>query len=681
MWQLPKYVLSVAEKLEEAGYEAHLVGGSLRDLLLDRIPKDYDIATNAYPEQIEALFPKSIPTGAKFGTIVVLVPDEHGETQQIEVTTYRNESDYVGGRWPSKVEFTREIKADLERRDFTINAMALRLEDAKLEQSDLIDPFGGQEDLKAGVIRAVGDPVERFTEDGLRPIRACRLAANLGFEIEPETFAAISKTLTIIDNISAERVRDELNKLVLNSPKPSLGFELLRESGILEIIIPELLEGIEVNQLEYHVDDVYTHSLKALDIAEDSVKWAALFHDIAKPRTYSQDDDGSVHFYGHDQQGAEMTREIMARLKFSKAEIKRTANLVRWHMFYYPNADWRKQLEPKRPQKGKLQLIVIRHGATEDTEKKIVSGHSPTNLSEAGKKEVRSLAQELKDTKSNAVITSPIKRALESAQIISHELGLEVIRNSKFSERNFGELTGLSWEQFSEKYPQLAKHPKNTPNRQNYLPSGESIAQVESRVRIGLFNLTRDFAGQKVCLVTHSGVIRVIKRLLEIDSDSRDDLGTAEYFKVELDPAQLDPTFLSDAELAQAQKEHEDPSNNVPGGWTDGAVRRFIKRIGGPDEIDDLLKLRIADATANSKSVFNPEEIRVLAERIAAVREQDMALNVGDLDVNGKDLMQELEMTPGKELGEILNQLLEKVIDDPLLNDREKLLQLAREMR
>lgn len=344
--KIPKYIFEIGEVLKSGGFEAFLVGGSIRDLLLGKIPDDYDIATNAYPEEIVRLFPKSIPTGAKFGTITVVVPDVNFENHDVEITTYRSEADYFGGRWPAKVSFAKTIEEDLSRRDFTINSLALDL--ASKEQK-IKDPFGGLLDLKNGIIKAVGSPLERFTEDGLRAVRGCRFASQLDqnndsfpdFTIEEKTFEAMKQTNHITAKVSVERFRDELIKLLMFSPKPSKGLRLLKEAGILGLFIPELLEGIDVTQPNFHIDNVFEHSIKTVDFAPDAVKLAALFHDIAKPRCKSEDETG-VHFYGHDVLGAKMTEEIMKRLKFSNDEIKDTVRLVRWHMFYYPSADWRK---------------------------------------------------------------------------------------------------------------------------------------------------------------------------------------------------------------------------------------------------------------------------------------------------------------------------------------------------
>lgn len=548
--KIPKYVLVISEVLETNNFEAHLVGGSVRDILIGKQPQDYDIATNAYPEDIQKLFPKSIAVGAKFGTIVVVIEDENGERFDVEVTTYRSEADYVGGRWPSKVEFSKTIHEDLSRRDFTMNAIAINLQlmarirgnddlentkqqvteqiislpssksepelqthntndvfrtpskpDQNIQktlesiqakdiiqterniQEVLIDPFDGIKDIESGIIRAVRDPLERFTEDGLRPVRACRLASQLSFEIEQETFEAAKATNHITKLISVERFKEEFVKILLKSPKPSVGIRLIDEAGILQIFIPELLEGKNVNQPQFHIEDVFSHSLHACDVAEDSIKLAALLHDVGKPRTKSEDGKG-VHFYGHDQLGADMVVEIMKRLHFSNDEIDRTEKLVRWHMFFYPSGDWRK-----------------------------------TNLG------------------SNSVAPSD------------------------------------------------------------------------------------DF---------------------------------------------LDPVIKG-------------KNDNEKFGWTDGAIRRMIIKLGGEQNFADLMKLRIADATSNPKSPFNPKEIDVLAKRVSDILAQESAFKITDLNISGQDLMKELGLQPGKQIGEILKYLFEKVIDEPILNERGKLLGMAQE--
>jgi tRNA nucleotidyltransferase (CCA-adding enzyme) len=461
---VPSYVQKVARMLIKEGYEVYLVGGALRDIVMGITPHDYDLATDALPDEMLEIFPKSVSTGAKFGTVLALVPDKNGETMQVEVTTFRSESDYVDGRWPSKVEFVNDLHLDLGRRDFTINAMALDLSSGDLDAEDfeqewvIQDPFGGITDINLKIVKAVGTPVERFKEDGLRAFKACRLASQLNFEIEHDTFEAIKECIPIAKQVSMERIRDEFMKLLLNSAKPSKGIDLMRQTGLLNIFLPELVEAYGVEQKLYHADDVYWHSLYTCDMAEDSVKLAALLHDIAKPRT----DMGNGHFYGHETVGAQMTEDIMKRLKFPKSEIERVKSLVRNHMFYYPRLEG----EPEK--------------------------------------------------------------------------------------------------------------------------------------------------------------------------------------------------------------------NITPALWSDSAVRRFLKRVG-EENVEDLFKLRIADATSNPKTAFQPEEITELQRHISEVRQKDMALKITDLEIDGKDL-QGLGIQPGPKMGSILNKLLDMVIEDPLLNKKEKLLEEAKRM-
>lgn len=466
---LPNYVQKVARILIKEGYECYLVGGAVRDIVLGRKPHDYDLATNALPDEMLNMFPKSISTGAKFGTVIVLVQDEYGETYEVETTTFRSEAGYVDGRWPSSVKFVDEIDKDLGRRDFTFNAMAvdlskLDLDDGKeLKEVEIYDPFDGIGDIKKKVVRAVGTPLERFKEDGLRSFKACRMAAQFGFTIEEQTLEAIKESRAVAENISMERIRDEFMKMLLNSPKPSVGIELMRETGLLQIFMPELTEGVGVEQKLFHADDVYYHAIKTCDAAEDSVKLAALLHDIAKPRT----DMGNGHFYGHDRMGADMAEQIMKRMKFPKSEIERTKKLIANHMFYYPH---------------------IEEGMS-DEEKENIEMHR----------------------------------------------------------------------------------------------------------------------------------------------------------------------------------------------WSDSAVRRFIQRVG-EENIDDLFKLRMADAQSNPYTSFKPEEITILQKRISDVRHQDMALKVTDLNITGKDLEQ-LGVGKGPKMGEILRELLERVLDDPLLNTKEKLSEIVKEIQ
>lgn len=477
---LPTYVITTARILIKEGFKAYLVGGAVRDAVLGVPPADYDIATDALPEDLIAIFPKAIAVGAKFGTILVVQRDINGENFSAEVTTLRSEEEYIKGRWPSKVRFVREIKEDLKRRDFTINSMAidlgsrgvtyleeslvaneLQLTNMHLYEFDVIDPFGGQRDIENKVLQTVGKAMDRFTEDGLRTFKACRLASQLGFEIEKNTFIAIKECLTVARMISAERIRDEFMKLLMKSPKPSVGIELLRESGLLEIFLPELIDCIGVDQPIGHAFDVYDHTLRTIDLAPDNIKLAALFHDIGKPKTAMPDG----HFYGHDQVGAEMAKKIMRRLRFSTKEIQHVSELVRWHMFNFP------------------------------------------------------------------------------------------------------------------------------------LKKGEEKTSKEV---------------------------------------------TSREFK----------------------------------GWTDSAVRRFIKRVG-PENLDDLFSLRIADGTSEPEGMWEPQEIIELQSRISNVLEEDTALKISDLAINGHKIMKKFSLKPGKLVGDTLNMLLEAVIENPNENNEEKLFLLA----
>ncbi len=431
---IPEYVQKVGRILTKEGYEAYIVGGALRDVVLGKTPHDYDIATNALPDEMLNMFPKAVSTGAKFGTVVALIQDKHGETHEVEVTTFRSESDYVDGRWPSNVNFVDDIDKDLGRRDFTFNAMALDLSQLNLDgreepfQVDIYDPYGGVKDIN----------------------------------IEEETFKAIKESIPVAAQVSMERIRDEFMKMLINSPKPSVGIELMRESGLLSLFMPELLEGVDVEQKLFHAHDVYKHALKTCDVAHDSVKLAALLHDIAKPRT----DMGNGHFYGHDKMGADIAEEIMQRMKFSQSEINRVKILIENHMFYYPHVQ-----------------------------------------------------EEMTD----------------------------------------------------EEKENIEKHQ-----------------------------------------------------------------------------------------------------------WTDTAVRRFIQRVG-EENIDDLFKLRLADAQSNPATAFKPEEITILQRRISEVRKQDMALKVTDLKVSGEDLMN-IGIEKGPKMGIVLSELLDMVVEDPALNRKDILLEKATEL-
>jgi putative nucleotidyltransferase with HDIG domain len=322
----PRELFDFARVLRAAGKTCFLVGGAVRDYLLGREVSDFDAATDARPEEIVRAYRRVIPTGIKHGTVTVLF-----KGLEIEVTTFRTESGYVDGRHPGTVEFASTIEEDLSRRDFTINAMAFDLA-AKL----LIDPHGGREDLARRLVRAVGDPLERFREDGLRPLRAIRFAAQLAFDVDPGTLAAIGPSVERFRMVSAERVRDELQKILL-SPLPSIGFRLLERTGLLAEISPELAACRGVDQRGMHVFDVLDHLYASVDAApnELALRLAAVLHDIGKPAAKEERPGGDPTFYRHEEYSAQAAEAMLKRLRFPNALVDEVAHLVRCHMFSY----------------------------------------------------------------------------------------------------------------------------------------------------------------------------------------------------------------------------------------------------------------------------------------------------------------------------------------------------------
>lgn len=359
---LPAEVQTIIATLNKAGFEAYVVGGCVRDLLLEQDPSDWDVTTSANPNEIQKVFPKSFYTNT-FGTVTVLTGEGVSE---VEVTTYRVDAMYNDQRHPDSVTFTKSLKEDLARRDFTVNAMALRQAQGKalapatggktlgvngktpsvegpgttviIDGMTIIDPFGGLKDLNDHVIRAVGQPSERFSEDALRLVRAVRFSAQLGFTIEEHTLKAITEYAPSIAAVSRERVRDELIKLAM-SKHPEQGMNLLQQTGLLAIILPELQEGVGVGQNKHHIYTVFDHCVKSLQFAAHyeyplHVRLAALFHDIGKPRT-KRLQGNDYTFYAHDIVGARMTEHLMRGLKFPTDLTKQVTHLVRQHMFYY----------------------------------------------------------------------------------------------------------------------------------------------------------------------------------------------------------------------------------------------------------------------------------------------------------------------------------------------------------
>lgn len=330
---IPEEVKYVSDTLENKGFEAYLVGGCTRDLLLGKVPKDWDITTNAHPEQIQELFPEHYANN-DFGTIGIKTETEDESLRIIEVTPYRSESGYSDARRPDLVTFGVSLEEDLKRRDFTINALAYRLSSDKL-----VDLFGGIEDIQAKRLKTVGDANERFAEDALRMMRAVRLAAELEFVIESATMAAIEKNSQQLSRISIERTAAEFLRIV-NSPTPMQGIIFLEKLGLLKQFAPEFIDGIGCEQGGIHAFDVYEHLLRTMQAAADKnfslpLRLAALFHDIGKPKTRREGGKNKRYtFFGHEVVGARMTKVIFERLKLPKELTEEVTNLVRWHMFF-----------------------------------------------------------------------------------------------------------------------------------------------------------------------------------------------------------------------------------------------------------------------------------------------------------------------------------------------------------
>ncbi len=327
--RVPEDVLGICRRLREKGKKGYIVGGCVRDLLRGGAAKDWDITTDARPAEVQRMFRKVIPTGIQHGTVTVVMLGEH-----YEVTTFRGEGAYSDGRRPDTVEFVDDITADLARRDFTMNAMAIDPVDGHL-----IDPFGGRKDLEDKVIRAVGDADERFAEDGLRVLRAARFSATLDHTIHPDTERAMgtARSLDTFKKVSAERVRDEWLK-AMRAGRPSIAFEAMRRTSILGVTCPEMIESVGCTQNKWHRFDVWGHAMACLDACKPDpiLRVAALLHDVGKPRSRAFSDKTSDYtFYEHERIGAEMAEPILARLRFSNEERAKIVALVRHHLICY----------------------------------------------------------------------------------------------------------------------------------------------------------------------------------------------------------------------------------------------------------------------------------------------------------------------------------------------------------
>lgn len=324
-------VRDILTTLNTNGHDAYIVGGCVRDLLMKRAPKDWDVTTNASPERIQELFPETFYEN-RFGTVTVKTETDDESAKCVEVTPFRTEGAYSDRRHPDAVAFAETINEDLSRRDFTVNAIAMT------EDGSLTDPFEGQADLKKKNIRAVGVPAERFKEDALRLMRGVRLATVLDFSIDGATLSAIKSNARLLKDIATERIRDELNKIIV-SDRAGEGIQLLEDTGLLRYILPELREGIDVEQNLHHIYTVWEHNLRALMYSTDKgysleVRLASLLHDVGKPATKRGEGRDST-FYAHDVVGARYTKRIMSRLKYSKKVSDLVTKLVRYHLFYY----------------------------------------------------------------------------------------------------------------------------------------------------------------------------------------------------------------------------------------------------------------------------------------------------------------------------------------------------------
>lgn len=339
--KIPKPVIEVLKKIQENDFEAYIVGGCVRDLMMDRYPNDWDVTTNATPNKLVEIFPDSFYEN-DFGTVGVKVEkfitngslNPNREHDVIEVTTYRIESQYSDRRRPDEVKFAETLEEDLSRRDFTMNAIALQL--VGEDNFEIVDLFEGKSDIENKIIRTVGDANERFNEDALRIMRAIRFHAQLGFKIEEKTFEAIKKNVDLIKHVALERIKDEFSKIIV-SDNPAEGIEMMHDTGLLSYVIPELEKGVGIAQNRHHIYTIFKHLVLALKNCPSKkleVRLAALFHDIAKPQT-KRGEGMYATFYNHDHVGAKIAKQILTRLRFSNEITDKVSMLVDNHMFYY----------------------------------------------------------------------------------------------------------------------------------------------------------------------------------------------------------------------------------------------------------------------------------------------------------------------------------------------------------
>ncbi len=335
MEKIPQDIKELSLELKKNKFEAYLVGGCVRDLLLNREPKDWDIATNAKPEEIQKIFPENVYENS-FGTVGVKTGSEEPALKIVEITTYRLEGRYTDKRHPDEIKFAKTIEEDLARRDFTVNALALSLVEGMA--GEIIDPFGGQVDIENKIIKAVGVPVDRFQEDALRILRAVRFMAQLNFSIEKNTEIAIRENANLLEFISKERIRDEFSKIIMTD-NAAKGVREMQRLGLLKYVVPELEAGVGVGQNRHHIFTVFDHNVRSLEYAEKErfllhLRLAALLHDAGKPKSKRGEGEFCT-FYGHQVVGARMAAQILDRLKYPKEMIEKIALLIREHMFVY----------------------------------------------------------------------------------------------------------------------------------------------------------------------------------------------------------------------------------------------------------------------------------------------------------------------------------------------------------
>lgn len=345
-FKIPPEIIIILQKLQDSGFEAYLVGGCIRDLLMEKTPKDWDITTNAKPEEIQKVFAHSVYEN-NFGTVGVFTESLNPALRTVEITPFRIEAKYSDKRHPDKIRFAEKLKDDLERRDFTINATALkiklqitnkfRIQNSKNKEYELIDLFNGQEDIKNKIIKTVGEPKDRFNEDALRIMRAVRFTSELDFKIEEKTEKAMRKLCNLIAIISKERIRDELIKIIM-SKNPEKALYKMHDLGILKIILPEFEEGFGISQNKHHIYTVFDHNINALTHAVSKnwsldVRLASLFHDIGKPKVKKGEGPDST-FYNHETAGAKIAGGILRRFKFPVKLSHKVIKLIRWHLFF-----------------------------------------------------------------------------------------------------------------------------------------------------------------------------------------------------------------------------------------------------------------------------------------------------------------------------------------------------------